>query len=113
MARGSNAVSISGNVGGEIVTGETKSGDPFFSFQVAIENKNKNVTWARVNVYGPLVSICRDRVKKSIYVVVKGELMNRAHTDEVEIRCEDIVFTPGGTHESRFERREHEQVGRG
>jgi len=101
MARGTNLVGVSGNIGGEISFGETHGGDQFCSFQVAVEGRSKAVTWVRVNVYGPLVNICRDRLKRGLYVSVKGELMNRSNnSDFTEVRCEDIAFVYGGSHDT-------------
>ncbi len=101
MARGTNLVGVSGNVGGEISFGETHGGDPFCSFQIAVEARNKAVTWVRVNIYGPLVNICKERLKRGLYVSVKGELMNRSNnTDFTEVRCEDIAFVHGGSNDT-------------
>lgn len=107
MARGINAVSVSGNVGGDIAFGETNGGDPFCTFDLAVEDKNKHVTWVRVNIYGPIVDIARKRLARGGYVVVDGELMNHSNKSDLEIRCEDIVFLQRGDgHERRNGRRE-------
>jgi hypothetical protein len=49
----------------------------------------------RVNIFGPLTLVCKDReMNKGDFVIVEGELMNRVlkNTKEsvLEVRCRDI-----------------------
>ena len=97
MARGINSVVVAGNIGGSINFGATNGGEQACSFLLAVEGKGRAATWVLVNVYGGLVSICRDRASKGGYPIVAGQLMNRtghqSQNDLVEIRCEEVVFT--------------------
>lgn len=95
--RGVNNITMSGNVG-EIVYGATGAGTQACSFMLASERIKKEPVWVRINVFGPLVQICKTKLSRGGYVIIKGELMNRKalHDDDrmVEVRCEDIVFVP-------------------
>jgi single-stranded DNA-binding protein len=96
-----NQVKISGNVGAPISYGTTGSGAPAVSFMLA-SDRNKSdgagaiTVWARVNAYGPvLVSQCRAHLEKGSFVLVDGELMNRAgqHDELTEVRARRLEFT--------------------
>jgi single-stranded DNA-binding protein len=48
-----------------------------------------------VNIFGEsLVRVCQERLRKGIYVIVEGELMNRPgqHGELMEVRARDVVF---------------------
>lgn len=105
MARGINQVVLAGNIGGSVTYGTTGGGEQACSFLLAVEGKGRNATWVRVNVYGGLVSVCREKAHKGRYAIVAGQLMNRtggqSQNDLVEIRCEEVVFigeTEGAHH---------------
>lgn len=105
MARGVNSWTGTGNVGGDILFGDTNRGDSFCSFQVACEDKMSEVTWVRCNAYGVLADICKKKLRRGGYVAVDGELMNRSDGPEtVEVRCKEMVFLPGGRHDKNDER---------
>lgn len=98
--RGINETQQSGNVSGPIQFGETRGGDAACSFILAVDRNNAHATFVRVNVYGPLVSVCKQKLHKGAYVIVIGELMNRlrsggnedSSTTLTEIRSRDVVF---------------------
>jgi single-stranded DNA-binding protein len=94
--RGTNAWHGSGNVGQPIKFATTKNDTDCCSFMVAIDGKNNTTTWVRINVYGGLVSICRQKLEVGGYIVINGELMNRgvsSFSDKVtEVRAVDLVF---------------------
>lgn len=92
--RGVNSTVQSGNVGSRISYGVTDEGVPAVSFDIAVEEKSTR-TWVRVNAFGGLVEICRDRLREGGYVQVVGRLMNRKR--RTEIRAEQIVFGGGPT----------------
>ena len=95
--RGHNQVWVSGNVGGNIVSGKTKDSDPACSFSVAVDDGFRDTTWARVNAYGKMAMVCEKRLDKGIYVSVVGELMNRKgrHGELLEVRALNILFFSG------------------
>jgi len=104
MARGINMWGGAGNVGGDILFGETNGGDLVCNYLLFAEDRMGKVTRVRCNVYGPLVEICRKRLKRGCYVAIEGSLMNRSDGSEaIEVRCETIVFVPGGRHERKEE----------
>lgn len=92
--RGVNQVWLSGNVGGKIVTGVTRDGNPCCSFSVAAEDGQRSATWVRANVYGPLAVKVQNRLQKGMYVSIVGELMNRdgKFGELTEVRAKDVVF---------------------
>lgn len=90
-ARGVNSFNGSGNVGDDVVFDETGTGDPCCSFTLHMEDKGVRVTTARINVYGGLVRVCRDRLRPGAYVVVTGELMNRGRS-LTEVRARDLAI---------------------
>jgi single-stranded DNA-binding protein len=92
--KGHNAVFISGNVGGNIVSGMTKDNSPASSFSVATEDTGRGTTWVRVNVYGSLALKCKQNITKGTYVSLIGELMNRngIHGELTEVRARNILF---------------------
>lgn len=96
--RGLNRVVVSGNVSGDINYGTLPDGTKVLSFSVASDRHTSGDTvtaWVRVNVYiEALVEICQDRLRKSGYVLVEGELMNRdgRHGKLTEVRARDIIF---------------------
>jgi len=95
MARGINAVAVSGNVTADIKFGQTDQGFQFCSFTLISEKKDrKKRTIVRVNIYVPgLVDVCHDRLQEGCYVVVVGEMMNPDRMLGCEVRCHEIVFT--------------------
>jgi single-stranded DNA-binding protein len=97
--KGINSVVISGNVGDRITIGRTGRGDPACSFSVASDAAPvPTATWVRVSVYGPeLVEVCRAHLTKGVYVLVEGELMNRAGKfgELTEVRARRVVFVDG------------------
>lgn len=97
--RGINETQQSGNVSGPIQFGETRNGDPACSFILAVDRNNAHATFVRVNVYGTLVNVCKQKLHKGAYVIVVGELMNRVRSGDedssttlTEIRSRDVVF---------------------
>jgi hypothetical protein len=92
MARGTNAWSGSGNVGGDIEYGKTRDDVDICSFELIIEDKGQRTTCVRVNVFGPgLVGICRNKLDTGRYCVVTGELMNKG--DQMEVRAKQVIIT--------------------
>jgi single-stranded DNA-binding protein len=92
--RGHNTVIFSGNIGGTIVSGETKDKRPAFSFGIASQNEKHRTTWARVNSYDKLAEYCSINADKGGYVSVIGELMNRdgKYGELTEIRAHQVIF---------------------
>lgn len=98
--RGRTRVQLCGNVSGPIHYGETTRGDPACSFVLVAEGKEVPTVFVRVNIYGGLVKVCDQRLKKGAYVIVDGGLMNRKDKEggdnqskvKCEVRCEDIIF---------------------
>lgn len=92
--RGMNIALLSGNVGGPMVPGRTREGNPAFSFSLATEEVGRGTTWVRINVYGALALKCEQKVAKGLYVIVTGELMNRngKHGELTEVRARDVLF---------------------
>ncbi|HLG36939.1 MAG TPA: single-stranded DNA-binding protein [Nitrososphaera sp.] len=101
--KGINQVWVSGNVGAKIVSGVTRDNDPACSFSVAVDDRNRGVTWVRVNAYGGTASYCLERLRKGCYVSVVGELMNRdgKYGELIEVRGKDIVFIDSLPRESK------------
>lgn len=94
MGRGLNVVAVGGNVTKDIEYGETTQGDPFCTFTLVSEKKDRRKrTIVRINVYqSGLVDVCRERLTDGIWVVVDGELMNPDKRTGCEVRCQEIVF---------------------
>ena len=94
--RGHNQVWVSGYVGGKIVSGSTKDGNPAFSFMVFSEDSGKNETRVRINAYGPVAKQCDEEAVSDVYCTVIGELMNRSgqYGKITEIRAKKINFFP-------------------
>jgi single-stranded DNA-binding protein len=97
--RGVNKVVISGNVTSDISFGQTRGGSEVCTFEMVSERPSANGghrVYAKINVYmEALVAVCKDRLEKSRYVIVEGELMNRDGRSEelTEVRARDIIFT--------------------
>lgn len=93
---GLNVVALTGDVGNVTFATTRESGEAVCSFTMAIQKNKSQATWARVNVYGGLVEICRERLKKGERLAVQGELMNRRVREGeeflTEIRCREIKF---------------------
>lgn len=92
--RGHNQVWVSGYVGGKIISGNTKDGNPAFSFMVFSEDSGKNETRVRINAYGPVAKQCGEEATADVYCTVIGELMNRSgqYGKITEIRAKKINF---------------------
>jgi single-stranded DNA-binding protein len=90
-----NFVMMSGNVG-SVNIGKTGVGVSAFSMMLAIDQRNNETIWVRVNVYGSLAKKCADKVAKSDYVVVTGELMDRKKSNDdsvfLEVRAKEVIF---------------------
>jgi len=94
MARGINLTAVAGNVTADIEYGETNHEEPFCTFTMVSEKKDRRKrTLIRINIYQPgLVEVCRARLKEGVYVVVDGELMNPDKRTGCEVRAQEIVF---------------------
>ncbi len=98
--RGLNSVVISGNVGKYITFGDTSAGTPACSFSIASDRHTGQdgiiSAWVKINAYGDVVRICKERLQKGSYVAVTGELMNRtvSSMELVEVRAREILFFP-------------------
>lgn len=97
--RGLNEVVISGNVTAAADFGKTGAGLEVCSFHVASDRYASGgqvvTAYIKVNVYvDGLVRICKSRLAKGIYVLVKGELMNREgpRGDLTEVRAREVIF---------------------
>jgi len=93
--RGINSWDGSGVVAGDVSFGSTKSDDLACNFRIVIEGAHNHVSYFRVNAYGQNAKFCQMRgLQKGDYVVICGELMNRAGREEIltEIRCKSIVI---------------------
>lgn len=93
-----NFVVLSGNVG-SVNIGKTGVGVAAFSMLLAVDQRNDETLWVRINVYGNLAKKCEDKINKGDYVVVTGELMDRKKSQDettfLEIRARGVIF--GGT----------------
>jgi single-stranded DNA-binding protein len=93
--RGINRVIVSGNVSDDVqfvtTTGAKEQSLCIFNLASDRHAQGNVVTaWVKVNVFiEPLVAICRTRLKKGMYVIVEGELMNRG-----EVRARELIFIP-------------------
>lgn len=89
---GFNQVFLAGNIGGKIISSATKDGRPACSFTVA--SQTNRLTWVRVNAYDGLADHCLSKMKKGLYCIVSGELMNRQgqYDKLTEVRAHSVVF---------------------
>ena len=86
--RGINSVTISGNVGARIVFSE----DGGCHFDIACEGKGGDTTWVGVSIYVTgLVGLCRTRLQRGGYVIVRGYLSNRKG-GRMGVKGEEIIF---------------------
>lgn len=94
MSRGMNVAVVAGNVTSDIDYGTTNHGEPFCTFTLISQKKDRRKrTIIRVNIYQPgLVDVCRERLTEGVYAVVYGELMNPDGRTGCEVRCQEIVF---------------------
>ena len=97
--RGLNRTILSGNVQDKITYGSTRVGAGCCSFVVASSRTGQGqqviTTYVKVNAYGDgLVRLCRARLKKGVYILIEGELMNRDGVlgDLTEVRARELVF---------------------
>ncbi len=100
--RGINQVVLSGHVG-TIKYCETGNRTPTCSFHLASDRYARGTittVWVKINVYGEgLVSTCKHRLHKGLYVIVEGELMNRDSPrlkELVEVRTRELIFLKRG-----------------
>lgn len=92
--RGHNEVWISGNIGGNIVKGQTNDGRSACSFGVASEGEQHRLTWVRINVYDRLADYCKEVAERGIYCSIVGEMMNRdgKFGELTEVRARSVIF---------------------
>lgn len=95
-----NLVVLTGNVG-KLLFGHTNSGSASCSFELFSERRDGTTTIttrSKINVYGPLVQICKDRVSQGSLVLVEGELMNRRGQmgDLTEVRARKVFVLKDG-----------------
>jgi single-stranded DNA-binding protein len=96
--RGINKVIVSGNVSDGVQFGHTQGNrdqTSLCSFYIASDRHAQGqvvTAWVKVNVYvDALVSLCRARLHKGVYIMVEGELMNRG-----EVRAKELIFLQNG-----------------
>ena len=99
--RGINRVTISGNVKEKMSFSSTANNTPACTFTLASDRHSSSgivTAFIKVNAYGDgLVSACRAKLAKGVYVIVDGELMCRDGQlgDLVEVRAREVIFLPG------------------
>ncbi len=97
--RGINGVFLGGNVATAVQFGTTTEGHPCCGFSIVVErdraeSREPVTTVVRVNVFvAALVQVCRQHVRKGVYVTVQGELMNRVvdGTNLLEVRAREVI----------------------
>lgn len=97
--RGINVVCLGGNVATPVVFGTTADGHACCGFSIIVERERADTrelltTVIRVNVFvAALVQVCRQHVRKGVYVTVQGELMNRVvdGTNLLEVRAREVI----------------------
>lgn len=100
MGKGINKVIVSGNCSDSAQYHSTDNGTPCATFKLASDRRGANkgevlTTWIKINVYNePLVRLCETRLRKGVYVIVEGELMNRKgiHGEVTEVRARELIF---------------------
>lgn len=96
MSRGGSVVSATGNVGDPITFGKTPSGDDCCSFMLAIDERGTdNPVWVKINMYGAVVRLCEERLRKGCSLTVHGSFMNRKRNSgesAVEVRGREVMF---------------------
>jgi len=79
---GINNVVVAGNVARDPAFDKTKEGMDACTFVIVINEKGSRsediVTWVRINMFGDVIPVVREKVKQGDYVIIRGELMNRA-----------------------------------
>ena len=91
MGRGISAWTESGNVGSKIQFGLTQAKrEPYCTFDLYVEDKGDKTTRIVVNVYGGLVSVCRERLHRGVYCIVHGSAVNRGNA--TELKAKSIAF---------------------
>lgn len=90
-----NVVAIAGTVGLIRYDEREARQQDCCSFTLTMDRGSAS-TFVRVNVYGPFVKTCRERLVKGVRVEVQGELMNRRGSPDAmftEVRCQHLIFT--------------------
>jgi len=98
MSKGINKCFLAGNLAGKITYGETRRGDKAISFWIVSDDRDDSV-WIKVNAFGVLAEICERRLKKGMYVIVSGALMNRRTEGDrriIEVKAQEVVFPKEG-----------------
>ena len=96
--RGVNRVLIAGHVTDRINFAKTDRGSPVCSFVLASERptaRGSLTACVKINVYiEALVAACRGKLERGCYVLVEGELMNRASPagNVTEVRAWELAF---------------------
>ena len=97
--RGLNRVTLTGHVQDKINYGATGDQSPACSFTVVSSRTGQGrqtvTAFVKVNVYGEgLVGVCRARLRKGVYILIEGELMNRdgVHGNLTEVRARELIF---------------------
>lgn len=90
--RGINVVFVTGNVG-DVYKNESDK-DVNYAFWLAIQNKDGFLVWVMVKAFGGLVTVCENRLKKGVYVVVNGELTTsiKDGIKQLEIKAKELIF---------------------
>ena len=99
-----NVGAWSGNVGSRIAFGQTDAGVNACAFDLAVNDgpKKDQKIWIRINVFGGLVELCKQRLKKGVYLQVAGSVMQRKR--KLEVRAEQIVFGGAPAHDEKREK---------
>ena len=93
--RGLNKVIVSGNVSEDVQFVQTSGSkeQTLCTFFLASDRHTQGqvvTAWIKINVYiEALVKLCRARLRKGVYILVEGELMNRG-----EVRARELIFLP-------------------
>lgn len=121
--RSLNKVSIIGQVGRDPEMRFTPSGRPVTTFPVATTRvwttsngeRREETEWFNVVAWGGLAEICKQRLRKGMYVYVEGRLQTRGWEDEkgqkhyrTELVANEMILLGEGTAAPALEEEEEE-----
>lgn len=123
--RSLNKVMIIGQVGRDPEMRFTPSGRPVTTFPVATTRawtasngeRREETEWFNVVAWGGLAEICKQRLRKGMYVYVEGRLQTRGWEDEkgqkhyrTELVANEMILLGEGTAAPALEEEEEEEA---
>ena len=113
-----NRVELTGRIGGDVSVRETRAGDSYCVFDIAVSGRRRGATdWFRCTAWGQSAAFVQEYCRRGDLIGIEGRLEDNRWTDSqgtekrsVEVRAERVEKMANGRLSEEARRREMEEA---